>query len=251
MNRRLALTVALLGVGLLALALVGPGARLLAATQPRSTTNQASGNQVWPCLADGRWGMMSDWDNRDDMGPGMMNGGGMMGGMWGTMGDMGMMGSYASTATPITEADAEQRLATFAASCGPDVGVADVMAFGSNFYAQLVDGSGAGLGEVLVDRYTGAVYPEPGPNMMWNTRWGMSAGGGGTTRYDQDAAQQVAATFLAGYLPGASVLEGQAFPGYYTFDFGRGQVEGMLSVSAATGEVWVHTWHGPALPESE
>ena len=65
----------------------------------------------------------------------------------------------------------------------------------------------------------------------------------------QAAAQALAEGFLAGYLPGASVLEGTAFPGYYTFDFGRGEVEGMLSVNAATGEVWVHTWHGPALSD--
>ncbi len=75
----------------------------------------------------------------------------------------------------------------------------------------------------------------------------LGSGTGGDTRYDQAAAQQLATTFLAGYLPGATVLDGQAFPGYYTFDFGRGQVEAMLSVNAATGDVWVHTWHGPAL----
>ncbi len=43
--------------------------------------------------------------------------------------------------------------------------------------------------------------------------------------------------------------EGQAFPGYYTFDFGRQKVEGMLSVNAYTGEIWVHTGHGFFLGE--
>lgn len=251
MNKRLILTVALLGVGLLGLVLVGQSSGLLAAAQRGSTTNQATTNQTSSCLADGRWGMMSDWDN---MGPGMMNGGGMMGSwngsgtMWAMMGNTGMMGWYPATAQPISAADAQQRLATFAAGCGADVHVSDVTSFGSNYYAQLVDGSGKGLGEVLVDRYTGAVYPEPGPNMMWNTGWGT--GTAGATRYDQTAAQQLATTFLADYLSGPGVLEGQAFPGYYTFDFerGQGQVEGMLSVNAASGEIWVHTWHGPALP---
>jgi hypothetical protein len=243
MNRRLILTLAVLGVVLLGLVAVGQGAGLLAAAQPGSTTNRRTTNQGASCLTDNRWGMMSGWGGTDS---GMMNGGGMMGDMWGSMGTMGMMGFTAATATPITESDAQQRLETFAAGCGADVHVADVMAFGSNYYAQLVDGNGTGLGEVLVDRYTGAVSPEPGPNMMWNSRWG--AGTGSDTRYDQAAAQQLATTFLAGYLPGATVTVGLAFPGYYTFDFGRGQVEGMLSVNAATGEIWVHTWHGPALP---
>ena len=36
-----------------------------------------------------------------------------------------------------------------------------------------------------------------------------------------------------------------AFPGYYTLHALRGgQVVGMLSVNAATGAVWYHTWHG-------
>jgi hypothetical protein len=194
------------------------------------------------------------------MGPGMMGGQGMMGGMMGpgmTPGMMGpgmmggMMGFYPATATPLAKSDAQQRLVSFAAAFGPDVKVADLTPFASNYYAQLVDGSGNGLAEVLVDRYTGAVYPEPGPNMMWNTRWGMQASAGAAMQYDQAAAQKLAEQFLTGYLPGAGVLEGTAFPGYYTFDFGRGRLEGMLSVNAATGEIWVHTWHGPALEEEQ
>jgi hypothetical protein len=34
-------------------------------------------------------------------------------------------------------------------------------------------------------------------------------------------------------------------PGYYTLHTLRGeQVVGMISVNAATGAVWPHTWHG-------
>lgn len=160
-----------------------------------------------------------------------------------------MMGFYPATATPITAVDAEQRLQAAAASMGPETTVGEVLPFASNYYAELTDANGAGLAEVLVDRYSGAIYPEPGPNMMWNGRWGMTASVGAATQYDEAAAQQLAETFLAGYLPDATVLEGTAFPGYYTFDYGRGQVEGMLSVNAATGEIWVHTWHGPALTD--
>jgi hypothetical protein len=32
--------------------------------------------------------------------------------------------------------------------------------------------------------------------------------------------------------------------GYYTFDFGREDIEGMVSVNAYDAEIWVHTWHG-------
>ena len=124
--------------------------------------------------------------------------------------------------------------------------------------------TGAGLAEVLVDRYTGVAQPEPGPDMLWNTRFGMTGGqygngmmGGSNqgrqvpsaSRYTQTAAQKLADSFVAGYLPGGKVLEGLPFPGYYTFDYGRKATEGMLSVNAFTGEVWVHGWHGVYLGE--
>ncbi len=192
---------------------------------------------------------------------------GMMGGY-----GMGMMGGmnlavYAPTAKPISDAKAITQLEAFATRYGADARVKDVMVFGENVYAQIVDAKGAGLGELLMDRYSGAVQPEPGPNMMWNSRFGMGWGGTGmmngsprtgmmnprqsatTIRYNQIAAQGLATTFLSGFLPGAKVQGGQAFPGYYTFDFGRTATDGMLSVNALTGEIWVHTWHGPFINE--
>jgi hypothetical protein len=112
----------------------------------------------------------------------------------------------------------------------------------------LTDGAGTRLGEVLVDRYSGAVVPEPGPNLLWNTRWGIAAGTTSAMRYDEATAKELAARFLAGYLPAASVRASEAFPGYDTFAYGRGQmVEGLLSVNTMTGVVWVHAWLGPAL----
>ncbi len=182
-------------------------------------------------------GMMGGWG-------GWGGGGGM--GMMG--GGMGMMAVYPATAKPIPKEQAERLLEAYAARLGPDARIRDVMVFSNNYYAQVVNARGEGLGEVLVDRYTGRVFPEPGPNMMWNTRAGMGALPG-AVRYDLEAAQALAEGFLADYLPGARVMEAQAFSGYYTFDFGRETIEGMLSVNAFTGEVWVHTWHGPFLGE--
>ena len=43
-----------------------------------------------------------------------------------------------------------------------------------------------------------------------------------------------------------------AFPGYYTLDTTRaGTTTGMVSVNAATGTVWYHTWHGRFLSERD
>lgn len=177
-------------------------------------------------------------------GPGMM--GGMMGG------GMGMMSVYPAPAQPIPPAEARARLESFAKRFSSEARLKDFMSFSENYYAQIVDAKGNGLVEILADRYTGNVYLEPGPNMMWNTRWGMGmmqAQPSVAVRYDKAAAQRLAEQFLKGYLPGAKVMEGQAFSGYYTFDFGRKEIEGMLSVSAYTGEVWIHTWHGVFLGE--
>jgi hypothetical protein len=230
---------AVLGLGLLSFLLASQGPSWPAAAQSEASTPQAA-----PCLVDNHWGMMEDWGAM--MGPGMMMpGADMMGSMWGAMGSMGMMTAYPATGQPITPAEAAQRAAAFAASCGAGIQVGEIIAFSSSYYVTLIDSSGAGVAEVLVDRYTGAVYPEPGPNMLWNGQWG--AGATAAPEYDQAAAQALATTFLAGYLPGASVLEGQAFPGYATFAFGRDHLEGLLSVHAVTGEVWVHAWHGLAI----
>jgi hypothetical protein len=187
-------------------------------------------------------------------GPGMMGGQGFGMGMMqgGMMGGMGMMETYNATAEPITFEDAQSRVEEVARTFGENVQVSEVMTFANNFYAQFVDDQGRGVAEVLVDRYTGFTSPEPGPNMMWNTRAGMmGAAFAGQPRYDEAAAQKLAQGFLANYLPGAKVTTVQAFSGYYTIDFGRTTTEGMLSVNAYSGEVWPHTWHGTFLDEND
>jgi len=176
----------------------------------------------------------------------------MMGGMSINGAGMSMMQIYPSNAEPISLEDAEARFEEAAQTLGANLQVKDVMVFSNNYYAQIVDEQGLGVAEVLVDRYTGFSYPEAGPNMMWNTSMGTTSSSlNGQARYDQVAAQALAKTFLAGYLPEATIQAGQAFSGYYTFDFGRTSSEGMLSVNAYSGEVWLHTWHGSSLAKTQ
>jgi len=206
------------------------------------------------------------------MGPGHGGHGGRGG--YGTMGGMGMMGGTMGTtmmrvlppdAEPLDDAELRARLDAAARAFGPDVTVADVMPFTDHSYAQFVGPDGTGFAEVLVDRYTGIVTPEPGPNMMWNRRTGMGGYGMGgygmrpwgatpgapQERYDEAEARDLAGTFLDGYLPGAEILASQTFPGYMTFDYGRdGRIDGMLSVHLGSGQVWPHTWHGAALDDA-
>jgi len=130
----------------------------------------------------------------------------------------------------------------------------EVMEFEYNFYAIVKEqDTGIGAMELLVDRATGAVGPEMGPNMMWNARYGMMAGRGmmggfasETNTLTSEEALEVAQRWLDANRPGAQTeSHADAFYGYYTVHTLRdGEVEGMLSVHGSTGQVWYHTWHG-------
>jgi len=126
--------------------------------------------------------------------------------------------------------------------------IAEVMEFEYNFYA-IVEESDTGIGamELLVDKRTGAVTPEMGPNRMWNTRYGMHGGSGdGTNIIAPEEALGIAQRWLDANRPGVSTEEhADPFYGYYTIHtLQDSAIEGMLSVNGASGQVWYHTWHG-------
>jgi len=181
-------------------------------------------------------------------GPGMMQGynyssGQRIMGSGNMMGYEDMMALYYPGAKPISAESALLSMKELANQYSPNLIVEDFMSFSGNYYAILEDNeSKKAMAEVLVDRYSGLSRPEPGPNMMWNTVFG--AGRERSGGKSPAEAKKIAEDFLADYLPGAKVMETAALPGYYTFDFGRKDIEGMLSVNAYDAEIWVHTWHG-------
>jgi hypothetical protein len=125
------------------------------------------------------------------------------------------------------------------------------MEFSGNFYAEIKEQStNVHAFEVLIDRYAGTAYPEPGPNMMWNTRYGHMGGWGrqqaGSMSVSSEQAQDIAQRWLDQVLPGTSAAqEADEFHGYYTIHILKeGQIYGMLSVNGYTGNVWYHNWHG-------
>lgn len=231
--------------------------------------------------------MMGDWNGQ--VGPGMMGsgqygsgmmGGGMMNGQFGyDMMGSGMMGSSFTDVEPLSIEEAETTVTDYLATRNEDnLALGEIMIFDNHAYAQISNkNTEKGAFEVLVDPVTGSVSAEPGPNMMWNTEYGLDMqnmmGGGnfgmmgrgmmndgqfgsmmGRFGYTPDAAIDVttdeavnlAQEYLDAYLPGKTADEtADEFPGYYTLHvLEDGETIGMLSVNAYTGQVFLHHWHG-------
>ena len=188
------------------------------------------------------------------IGPGWIMG---SGGMMGAGGMMGPGGPYQSGGKRITMDQAVAIVENYLARYGnTDLKADEIMEFQYNFYVQFSEKStGIHAFEALIDPYTGDMYPEPGPNMMWNTKYGMMSGMmWGTPSLNapmsvtEEQAEQYAQKFIDGYLPGARAGEVERFYGYYTLHVIRdGQIYGMLSVNGYTGQVWYHSWHGQFL----
>jgi len=166
-----------------------------------------------------------------------MGGTGMMGGTVWRPGNGGRAASIPA---------ARHRAATAAA--GQSLHPGEVIWFDNGFYVELKDAAGNSATEVIVDPGSGAVSTEPGPAMMWNTRYGMRgpAGASAVATVSAGQARQIATAWLAANLPGRLAQPPDSYPGYYTMETttAGGIVNGMLSVNATTGQVWYHSWHG-------
>ena len=160
------------------------------------------------------------------------------------MGSMGMVWLPGDGVAVSSIPAARARATTAAAPAGLHPG--EVIWFDNGFYVELKDSAQKPATEVIVDPRTGSVSTEPGPAMMWNTRFGMMrAGAGGAGPVDSTKARSIATAWLAANRAGTTVRTIDAYPGYFTLDLqSNGAVSGMMSVSSVTGAVWYHTWHG-------
>ena len=215
-------------------------------------------------------------------GPGMMNsngannyGPGMMGGA----------GRNNSNAIPLSVDQAKTAANDYVKTLGMDgLDVAEVMIFDNNAYVVVKEmGTGNGAFELLIDPATQNAYPEFGPNMMWNLKYGglnhsqmmggsngmmngmmenMMGGDGWDTTVPTDLSAEMSVTpekaieyaqkYLDANIKGATAATDPIkFYGYYTIDFEKdGKVAGMLSVNGYSGQIFLHTWHGTFIEES-
>lgn len=181
----------------------------------------------------------------------------------------------AATAITLDQATsiAQQYLSTTRNS---NLGIKEIMDFQNNFYVMYYEkDTGMGAFEMLIWKQTppqgmgmgtgmmvGVIMPEPGPNMMWNTKYsfgGMMGRGMMNTvgqsvspmTIGKEKALQLGQAYLNASLNDATVEEDSTqFYGYYTIDFTiNGKTAGMLSVNGYTGQVWIHSWHGGFIQE--
>ncbi len=233
----------------------------------------------------GRGGMMGGWGN--GINPGQTISptvpyGGMMHGYWGAPGQTisptlpyggmmhgrGMMGGWYNNGAPnansITIDEATKRARDYVAAFNnADLELVEVEEYTYNFYGVVQEkNTGINAFQILIDKYTGNVYPEMGPNMMWNTKYSpMSQMMGGygfqaptvkmTVTVEQ--ARTNAKDFLQKNLPGTALEDAtDTFYGYYNLDILKdGKTYGMLSVNGYTGAVWFHNWHGDFVQAKE
>ena len=192
--------------------------------------------------------------------------GGMMGrlnngyGFAGMQCRFGYTTPFVASGTTINITTAKTIAQNYVTSIGnPDLTVKQVEEYQANFYVQVNEKStGNGAFELLINKYTGSIYPEMGPNMMWNTKYGMMRTGAlsgifGTATTNTITPSQAttdAHQYLNTYLPGTTTGDITTFYGYYTIEVINGTTTyGMLSVNGFSGQVWYHTWHGAFLQE--
>src|SRR3990172_3775851 len=169
----------------------------------------------------------------------------------------------------------------------PDLAIKKAVEYTQNFYIVVYERStGAGAFELVIDKYTGNVYPENGPSATWNTKYGTANGAygygssygygpgmmggeggmmGGYGGYGGSGYTGVPTTvmpvtsfqaavyvqqYLNAYLPGTTTGNMTTFYGYYTVEvLSAGKTYGILSINGYNGQAWFHNWHGTFIRE--
>lgn len=239
MNRKI---FSIIGLIILSILLVGTGFWVGQAYASNNTSGQ------YGSMMNGQVGNMMNGQTGN-----MMNGqaGNMMNGQTGGLMDMmGMMAGFSglSDAAPLTISEAETAVTAYLATLdNNNLTLGEIMIFSNNAYAQILDtNTNQGAFEVLVDPTTKNVFPEPGPNMMWNTEYGM-----GMDMPMQDMMGMMGNRGMmngqAGNMMGAAgMMNGQ------NGDMMNGQNGGMMGngVNTTNGEITVTAAEAPTLAQT-
>lgn len=191
--------------------------------------------------------------------------------MWSSAMDpmSGIMGRYRGTwQGPLTMNQATKIAKDYLESLSnKDLAIDEIMEFKLNFYIIYYEKStGIGAFEMIMDKEGGGIMrmmdygyirPEQGPNMMWNTKYGMhdmmgKVNNSNNISITENQAQEYTQRYLDKYIPGSIAEDVHPFYGYYTIHvMMNGRIYGMLSVNSYTGQIWYHNWHGAYIQTRE
>ena len=191
------------------------------------------------CLGNQQWGVFPR------MGRGMMWGGG-----WQT--------STGSNSRVLSLEEAASAIDAYINdfNSSAELHIGEIMIFDNHAYAEVIEeNTGIGAFEVLVDPSNLQVFPEMGPNMIWNRKYSHMSGGMMSSGFNSSDAKmpisaeeaiRIASEYLSTNGSDLTVEDdADQFYGYYTIHtIKNGDVFGMLSVNGYDGEVYLHTWHG-------
>lgn len=138
----------------------------------------------------------------------------------------------------------------------------EMIEFDDSFEAEYKESkTGIGAFEIIIDKSSGTVLPEMGPNMMWNTKYGMTNrfrgfGLRGKTNnklsISIDQAKSIASNYVKSNGIDMSVGQPEVWYGYYEFHLLKGNKPGaQIDVNGLNGDVWYEDWHGPILAIKE
>ncbi|MFQ6050817.1 MAG: PepSY domain-containing protein [Candidatus Hydrothermarchaeota archaeon] len=129
----------------------------------------------------------------------------------------------------------------------------EVYEFQTHFEAEFEEkDTGKHAFEIVVDKYTGAISPEMGPNMMWNTKYGHFS-----TDYlvpmsiTEEKAREIVQEFINRNNLDWNLDNAEVYYGFYEFhakDKNK-SIVAQINVNGYTGALWIENWHGPVINE--
>ena len=147
---------------------------------------------------------------------------------------------FASAQTQtITIDNAVQLFQDYLARLGnPDLALHEVEEYQNNFYASYFEKSTGGM-------MAGVVMSEPGPNLLWNTKYGVMGGMMGVYRQTQSdmtvtaaQANALAQQYLDSNFPGETAGDADTYYGYYNIDVLKGVHGPGLVTTAGMGRTF-------------
>ncbi len=155
-----------------------------------------------------------------------------------------MGGGGLNNTNPISVEDAKQAVVSYLAKIGDDdLVLKEIMIFDNGGYAIVSEKSTSiGAFELLIDPVSLTAFPEYGPNMMWNLKYGMMSG------YSNNG---MMGGMMGRWYTGTPSANISAEMPISAEDAAQSAQKYLESVNGYSGQVFLHTWHGDFIEMTE